>query len=69
MESLTIVKIASELTLYDGLEGPPIGAESTKADGAARSANQAETAKPAIVQSAANTKLILRTMNSECADA
>lgn len=65
LQSLTLFRIEQKRILYLGLEGPPHTDEGFIAGLVARPESQAASAKPPITQPEANTKLVLRTMNSE----
>lgn len=65
LQSLTIARIEQKRILYLGLEALPAGFTARHAAIAPVSDSQADKAKPAIIQPEANTKLVLRTMNSE----
>lgn len=65
LQSLTIARIEQKRILYLGLDGPPIDAAARQSAFAPRSDHQVDKAKPAMIQPDVNTKLVLRTMNSE----
>jgi glycosyltransferase involved in cell wall biosynthesis len=65
LQSLTLFRIEQKRILYLGLAGPPSADDAFSAEQEARSANQAQSANPPMIKPDANTKLVLRTINSE----
>lgn len=65
LQSLTLFRIEQKRILYLGLQGPPSAEDVFTSDMDARPASQTLRADPPMIQPEANTKLMLRTMNSE----
>ena len=65
LQSLTISRIEQKRILYLGLEGPPTIEAFEETIAPYRSSRHKVNANPAMTQPDANTKLVLRTMNSE----